>query len=37
MFQLSLAYLVDVFEAVNNLNSEMQGRNANIIAHYEAI
>ena len=32
-FQLSLAYLVDFFEAINNLNLKLQGRNTNIIAH----
>jgi hypothetical protein len=31
-FQLSLAYLVDVFEANNNLSLKLQGRNINIIA-----
>ncbi|KAF2367975.1 protein of unknown function DUF4371 [Trinorchestia longiramus] len=28
-FQLSLAYLVDFFEAINNLNLKLQGRNIN--------
>ncbi|XP_064108033.1 protein FAM200B-like [Macrobrachium nipponense] len=36
-FQLSLAYLVDFFEAINNLNLKLQGRNTNIIAHSDAI
>lgn len=36
-FQLSLAYLVDFFEAINNLNLKLQGRNTNIIAHSDVI
>ncbi|CAM4564164.1 unnamed protein product [Caretta caretta] len=37
-FQLSLAYLVDIFESLNNLNLKLQGNNtANIIAHHDAI
>jgi hypothetical protein len=36
-FQLLLAYLVDVFEAINSLGLKLQGRNANIIAHYDAM
>ncbi|KAF2362458.1 hypothetical protein FHG87_006784 [Trinorchestia longiramus] len=36
-FQLSLAYLVDFFEAINNLNMKLQGRNTNIIAHSDVI
>ncbi|KAF2346202.1 protein of unknown function DUF4371 [Trinorchestia longiramus] len=36
-FQLSLAYLVDYFEAINNLNLKLQGRNTNIIAHSDVI
>ncbi|CAM4667024.1 unnamed protein product [Lepidochelys kempii] len=37
-FQLSLAYLVDIFECLNNLNLKLQGNNAaNIIAHHDAI
>ncbi|KAF2349253.1 Tubulin/FtsZ GTPase domain [Trinorchestia longiramus] len=35
-FQLSLAYLVDFFEAINNLNLKLQGRNTNIIAHSDS-
>ncbi|XP_068207463.1 protein FAM200C-like [Palaemon carinicauda] len=31
--QLSLAYFVDFFEAINNLNLKLQGRNTNITAH----
>ncbi|KAF2360117.1 hypothetical protein FHG87_009133 [Trinorchestia longiramus] len=36
-FQLSLAYLVHFFEAINNLNLKLEGRNANIIAHSDVI
>jgi hypothetical protein len=36
-FQLSLANLVDVFEAISNINMKLQGRNASIIAHCNAI
>ncbi|KAF2347668.1 hypothetical protein FHG87_021576 [Trinorchestia longiramus] len=36
-FQLSLAYHVDFFEAINNLNLKLQGRNTNIIAHSDVI
>ncbi|KAF2368590.1 protein of unknown function DUF4371 [Trinorchestia longiramus] len=36
-FQHSLAYLVDFFEAINNLNLKLQGRNTNIIAHSDVI
>ncbi|XP_045121815.1 zinc finger BED domain-containing protein 5-like [Portunus trituberculatus] len=36
-FQLSLAYLVDFFEAINNLNLKLQGKNTNIIAHSDVI
>ncbi|KAF2346245.1 hypothetical protein FHG87_023000 [Trinorchestia longiramus] len=36
-FQLSLAYLVDFFEAINNLNMKIQGRNTNIIVHSDVI
>ena len=36
-FELSLAYLVDIFEALNKLNRKLQGRNSNIICHYDAI
>jgi hypothetical protein len=32
-FQFLLAYLLDVFEAINKLDLKLQGRNANIIAH----
>jgi hypothetical protein len=30
-------FFVDVFEAINSLDLKLQGRNANIIAHYDAI
>ncbi|KAF2349537.1 protein of unknown function DUF4371 [Trinorchestia longiramus] len=36
-FQLSLAYLVEFFETINNLNLKLQGRNTNIIAHSDVI
>jgi hypothetical protein len=36
-FQLSVAYLADVFEANNKLSLKLQGRNTSIIAHYGAI
>uniref|UniRef100_K7EYD2 DUF4371 domain-containing protein n=1 Tax=Pelodiscus sinensis TaxID=13735 RepID=K7EYD2_PELSI len=37
-FQLSLVYLMDIFESLNNLNLKLQGNNAvNIIAHHNAI
>ena len=34
-FQLSLAYLVDIFEALNALNLKLQGKNINIIRHHD--
>ncbi|KRX11321.1 Uncharacterized protein T07_15217, partial [Trichinella nelsoni] len=34
-FQLSLAYLADIFEALNSLNLKLQGANANVMAHYD--
>ncbi|XP_068247855.1 protein FAM200C-like [Palaemon carinicauda] len=34
---LSLAYLVDIFEALNVLNRQLQGKNTTIIAHSDAI
>ena len=37
MFQPSLASLVDVFEAMSNLNIKLQGTSTNIIAYYDAI
>jgi hypothetical protein len=36
-FQLSLAYLADIFEALNTLNLKLQGTNATIIVHYDII
>lgn len=36
-FQLELAYLVDIFEALNNLNLLLQGKNTNRIKDYDAI
>ncbi|XP_068240325.1 zinc finger BED domain-containing protein 5-like [Palaemon carinicauda] len=36
-FQLSLAYLVGFFEAINNLNFKLQGKKKNIIAHTDVI
>ena len=36
-FELSLAYLVDIVEALNKLNRQLQGRNSNVICHYDAI
>ncbi|KAI6656267.1 Zinc finger protein [Oopsacas minuta] len=36
-FGVSLAYLVDIFEALNTLNRKLQGRQSNIICHYDAI
>ncbi|KAG7166562.1 Zinc finger BED domain-containing protein 5-like 27 [Homarus americanus] len=34
---LSLAYLVDIFEALNALNLKLQGKNINIIMHHDTI
>ena len=36
-FQLALAYLVDIFDALNNLNKLLQGKNTNRINDYNAI
>ncbi|XP_003367815.1 zinc finger protein [Trichinella spiralis] len=36
-FQLSLAYLADIFEALNSLNLKLQGANANVMAHYDIV
>lgn len=36
-FQLSLAYLVDIFEALNVLSRLLQGKNANRMDHYDSI
>ena len=36
-FQQSLAYLVDIFQALNALNLQLQGKNINIILHYDIV
>ncbi|KRX78154.1 Protein ZBED8 [Trichinella sp. T6] len=36
-FQLSLAYLADISEALNLLNLKLQGANANVMAHYDIV
>nr|CAI5821899.1 unnamed protein product [Callosobruchus analis] len=36
-FQLSLAYLADIFEFLNNLNLKLQGKNTTILASYDNI
>ena len=36
-FQQSLAYLVDIFQALNALNLQPQGKNINIIMHYDIV
>ena len=36
-FQLALAYLVDIFEALNVLNRLLQGKNSNRMDHYDSI
>ncbi|KRY92399.1 Zinc finger BED domain-containing protein 5 [Trichinella pseudospiralis] len=36
-FQLSLAYLADIFEALNSLNLKLQRANANVMAHYDIV
>ncbi|KRZ65670.1 SCAN domain-containing protein 3 [Trichinella papuae] len=36
-FQFSLAYLADIFEALNSLNLKLQGANANVMAHYDIV
>ncbi|XP_003368342.1 zinc finger protein [Trichinella spiralis] len=36
-FQLSLAYLADIFEALNLLDLKLQGANANVMAHYDIV
>jgi hypothetical protein len=36
-FQTALAYLVDIFEAINHLNLTLQGKNSNRLDHYDAI
>ncbi|KRY25529.1 Zinc finger BED domain-containing protein 5, partial [Trichinella spiralis] len=32
-----LAYLADIFEALNSLNLKLQGANANVMAHYDIV
>lgn len=36
-FQWKLAYLADIFEALNQLNLKLQGRNGNLISNYDHI
>ena len=36
-FQLTLAYLVDIFQSFNHLNLLLQGKNTNCINNYDAI
>ena len=36
-FQLTLAYLVDIFESLNHLNRLLQGKNTNRMDNYDAI
>ena len=36
-FQAHLAYLADIFEASNELNWKLQGRDSNIIIHADCI
>ena len=36
-FQLTLAYLVDIFESLNHLNPLLQGKNTNHMNNYDAI
>ena len=36
-FQLTLAYLVDIFESLNHLNLLLHGRNTNRMSDYDAI
>ena len=36
-FLLSLAYLVNIFEALNAINLKLQGKNINIIMHHDVI
>lgn len=35
--QITLAYLVDIFEALNAVNLKLQGKNINIIMHHDTI
>ena len=36
-FQLTLAYLADIFESLNHLNLLLQGKNTNPLNNYDAI
>ncbi|KRY07880.1 SCAN domain-containing protein 3 [Trichinella patagoniensis] len=36
-FQVSLAYLADIFEALNSLNLKLLGANKNVMAHYDIV
>lgn len=36
-YQVILAYLVDIFEVLNNLNLKLQGKNINILKHHDII
>ena len=36
-FQQSLAYLVDIFQALNTLNLQLEGKNINIIMHHDIV
>ena len=36
-FQQSLAYLVDIFQALNALNLQLQGKNINIIMQHDIV
>ncbi|XP_064081366.1 zinc finger BED domain-containing protein 5-like [Macrobrachium nipponense] len=36
-FQITLAYLMDIFEALNALNLKLQGKSINIITHHDTI
>ncbi|XP_064104359.1 zinc finger BED domain-containing protein 5-like [Macrobrachium nipponense] len=36
-FQITLAYLVDIFEALNAVNLKLQGKSINIITHHDTI
>ena len=36
-FQQSLAYLVDIFQALNTLNLQLQEKNINIIMHHDIV
>ena len=36
-FQQSLAYLVDIFQVLNTLNLQLQGKNINIIMHHDIV